>query len=210
VDTQNVTKGEVIMYRFSVEEKVWLPEFKTTGIVKQINKDKFTITYFDKDKNRQTGEFEYKQIRRYHPPLQIKIKYLDPNMPKIQKTQGSDWIDLRSAEEVTLKAGEYALIPLGIAIQMPRGYEFNIVPRSSTFKNFGIILTNHYAVIDNSYCGNDDWISVPVVALRDTVIKKYDRICQGRVNRNQPKVRLMEVNSFDTDNRGGLGSTGVK
>lgn len=120
----------------------------------------------------------------------------------------SDWIDLRAAENVTLKAGEFKLIPLGVAIQLPKGYEAHIVPRSSTFKNFGIIQTNHQAVIDNSYCGdNDQWL-YPAYALRDTEIHTNDRICQFRIVENQPKILFKEVTYLEGRDRGGVGSTG--
>lgn len=107
----------------------------------------------------------------------IKIKYFDNEIEKIKKIDNGDWIDLRAAKEVTLKAGEYALIPLGVGMKLPAGYEANVVPRSSTFKNFGIIQTNSYGVIDESYCGDNDQWHFPAFALRDTAIHKNDRIC---------------------------------
>lgn len=89
----------------------------------------------------------------------IKIKYFNDKLEKLTYIDGkSDWIDLRAAEDVDLKQGEFKLIPLGVAMQLPKGYEAHIVPRSSTFKNFGIIQTNHQGVVDCSYCGdNDQW-----------------------------------------------------
>ena len=100
-------------------------------------------------------------------------------MPKIENIEGkSDWYDLRSAEDVELKAGEFKLISLGVSMKLPEGYEANIVPRSSTFKNYGILQTNHYAVIDSSFCSDKDIWRYPVYATRDTIIHKYDRICQ--------------------------------
>ena len=109
-----------------------------------------------------------------------------------------------------MAAGEFTMIPLGVALQLPEGYEAHIVPRSSTFKNFGIIQTNHTGVVDNSYCGPDDWWYMPVYALRDTVIHKNDRICQFRIVKNQPALVFDEVVALEGKNRGGLGSTGVK
>jgi len=112
--------------------------------------------------------------------LEIKIKYFADIEPIKFIENKSDWYDLRSAEEVEMKAGEFKLIKLGIGIALPKGYEAIIAPRSSTFKNYGIIQANSIGVVDESYCGdNDQWL-YPAIALRDTVIKKNDRICQFR------------------------------
>jgi dUTP pyrophosphatase len=141
----------------------------------------------------------------------IKVKYLSDKIEKLCYVDGkSDWIDLRCAEDVEMKAGEFKLLPLGVAIALPKGYEAHIVPRSSTYKNFGIIQTNHCGIIDCSYCGPDDWWYMPVYALRDTVIHKNDRICQFRIMENQPKLVFDEVEKLDGSNRGGIGSTGTK
>ena len=111
--------------------------------------------------------------------MRIRIKYFTDKIEKLDYIAGkSDWIDLRAAEEVELKKGEFALIPLGVAMELPRGYEAHVVPRSSTFKNFGIIQTNHMGVIDETYCGDNDQWFFPAYALRDTVIHTGDRICQ--------------------------------
>ena len=122
----------------------------------------------------------------------------------------SDWIDLRAAEEVELKAGEFKLIHLGVAMQLPEGYEAHIVPRSSTFKKWGIIQTNHCGIVDNTYCGPNDWWRMPVFALRDTKIEVNDRICQFRIQKNQPTLVFNEVEEMEANNRGGFGSTGTK
>ena len=142
----------------------------------------------------------------------IKIKYADPTMPKLEYIDGekSEWIDLRSAETVTMEPGEFRILNLGVAMELPEGYEAHIVPRSSTFKKFGIIQTNHMAVIDRSYCGDDDWWRYPALAMRPTTIYKGDRICQFRIVKKQPQVEFEEVESLGNDNRGGFGSTGVK
>lgn len=140
----------------------------------------------------------------------IRIKYHDKEIDKITKIEQGDWIDLRSAETVELKAGEFKLISLGISMELPSGYEAHIVPRSSTFKNFGIIQTNHQAVIDESYCGDNDIWYYPTYALRDTIIHKNDRICQFRIVKKQPTIEFIEVESLDNENRGGIGSTGTK
>lgn len=140
----------------------------------------------------------------------IKIKYFDNEIDKVQKTSIGDWIDLRSASTVELKAGEFTLIPLGIGMKLPEGYEAHVVPRSSTFKNFGIIETNSMGIIDNSYSGNDDQWFFPAYALRDTVINKNDRICQFRIMKSQPQINFEFVEHLDEVSRGGHGSTGVK
>lgn len=142
---------------------------------------------------------------------QIKIQYLDDTIERLRYIDGkSDWIDLRAAEEVKLCEGEFKLIPLGVAMQLPAGYEAHVVPRSSTYKNFGIIQTNHTGIIDHSYCGPNDWWYMPAYALRDTVIYKNDRICQFRIVENQPQLVFDEVKQLDGTDRGGIGSTGVK
>lgn len=139
----------------------------------------------------------------------IKIKYLSDKIEKLRYIDGkSDWIDLRAAERVDLKAGEFKLIPLGIAMELPKGYEAHIVPRSSTFKNFGIIQTNHCGIVDESYCGNNDQWFMPAYALRNTVIEVNDRICQFRIFEHQPALVFDEVESLDNADRGGHGSTG--
>lgn len=138
----------------------------------------------------------------------IKIKYFDNEIDKIEKINKGDWVDLRSAETVQLKKGEFHLIPLGVGMKLPNGYEANIVPRSSTYKNFKILQTNSFAVIDNSYSGDNDQWMLPVVALDDTIIHKNDRICQFRINKVQPEIEFVEVEHLDDTDRGGIGSTG--
>ncbi|MCR5655268.1 MAG: dUTP diphosphatase [Lachnospiraceae bacterium] len=141
----------------------------------------------------------------------IQIRYLNDQIERLKYIDGkSDWIDLRSAERVELKQGEFKLIHLGVAMQLPKGYEAHIVPRSSTFKNYGVIQTNHCGIIDETYCGNDDWWRMPVLAMRDTVIEKNDRICQFRIEKHQPEIVFEEVDELAGANRGGFGSTGVK
>ena len=139
----------------------------------------------------------------------IKIKYHDPDVLRIDKIKKGDWIDLRSAEDITLKAGEFHLISLGVSIQVPEGYESILAPRSSTFKNFGIIQTNSIGVIDESYCGDDDIWMFPAYAIRDTKINKNDRICQFRIIKHQPEVEIETVETLGNENRQGFGSTGI-
>ncbi len=139
----------------------------------------------------------------------IRIKYFTDKIEKLTYIDGkSDWIDLRCAEDIDLKQGEWKLIPLGVAMQLPKGYEAHIVPRSSTFKNFGIIQTNHQGVVDCSYCGDNDQWFMPVLAMRDTHISVNDRICQFRIMENQPKIEFEETDHLESQDRGGFGSTG--
>lgn len=143
--------------------------------------------------------------------LQIRIKYFTDKIEKLQYIGGkSDWIDLRAAQDVSLKAGEFRLIPLGVAMELPDGYEAHIVPRSSTFKNFGIIQTNHMGVVDESYCGDNDQWFFPAYALRDTEIHVNDRICQFRIMEHQPQIVFDETGVLGHEDRGGHGSTGRK
>ena len=137
----------------------------------------------------------------------IKIKYHADIEPLVQK-EGSDWIDLRAAENVTLSRGQFKLIPLGVSMKLPQGYEAHIVPRSSTFKTWAIIQTNHMGVIDESYCGDNDQWMMPVYATAPTVIAKNDRICQFRIVKKQPTIKFEEVESLGDNDRGGFGSTG--
>ena len=139
----------------------------------------------------------------------IRIKYFTDQIEKLRYIDGkSDWIDLRSSEDVTLKAGEYRLIRLGVGMKLPDGYEAHVVPRSSTFKNFGILVSNSFGIIDNSFSGEEDEWRLPVYAARDTVMHKNDRICQFRIVEKQPDFELETVEHLRDVSRGGFGSTG--
>jgi len=151
------------------------------------------------------------QEKTQEPTHQIFIKYHNQSLPKLSLMNGnSDWYDLRASETVEIKANEFKLISLGVSMQLPKGYEAHVIPRSSTFKNFGIIQTNHMGLIDESYCGNNDVWFFPAYALRDTIIYEGDRICQFRITEKMPKITIEEVDSLENDNRGGNGSSGVK
>ena len=140
----------------------------------------------------------------------IKIKYFDQEIEKIQKICVGDWIDLRAAERVELKAGEYKLLRLGVGMILPDGYEAFVLPRSSTPSKFGIIMANNMGVIDNSYSGDADEWKFPAVAIRDTVIEKGDRIAQFRIVKNQPGINFEIVDHLNDVSRGGIGSTGKR
>ena len=137
----------------------------------------------------------------------IKIKYLR-DIKKIERFNVGDWIDLRAAEEVTMKKGEYRMIPLGVAMELPHGYEALVAPRSSTFKKYGLQLANSLGIIDESYKGDNDEWNFLAYATRDTVIHKNERICQFRIIQHQPLIHLQEVESLGNPDRGGIGSTG--
>ena len=140
--------------------------------------------------------------------VQVKIKYFTPECT-IEKTEVGDWIDLRSAIDITYVAGEFHLIPLGVAMELPKGYEAHVIPRSSTFKNFGILQTNSFGLIDESYKGDDDQWFFPMYSLRDGEIHKGDRICQFRISRKMEPLELTVVDNLGNNNRGGHGSSGV-
>lgn len=139
----------------------------------------------------------------------IKIKYFSDKIEKLRYIAGnSDWIDLRVAEDVTMKKGEFRLIRLGVAMELPRGFEAHIVPRSSTYKNFGLIQTNHMGIVDESYCGDNDEWKWPALAMRDTELHVNDRVCQFRIVEHQPQIEFQEVNSLSSPDRGGFGTSG--
>ena len=137
----------------------------------------------------------------------IKVRY-HANIYPLEKTEAGDWIDLRVAEDVEMKAGEYKLIPLGVSMQLPPGYEALVIPRSSTFNNWGILQTNSCGLIDNSYCGDDDIWYFPALATRDVLIEKNSRICQFRIQKKMKNVNFETVNTLNNMNRGGLGHSG--
>lgn len=140
----------------------------------------------------------------------IKIKYFDKEIDKIEKINKGDLIDLRAAETVEMKKGDFKLIKLGVGMKLPEGYKANVYPRSSTYKNFGIILANSVGQIDNSYSGDNDEWRFPAIAMRDTIIHKNDRICQFEIQKIQPEIEFIEVEHLDEESRGGIGSTGTK
>lgn len=137
----------------------------------------------------------------------IRIKYLR-NIQKIERFNVGDWIDLRAAEDVMIDSGQFKLIPLGVAMELPQGYEALVAPRSSTFKKLGIILANSIGIIDESYKGDGDEWHFPAYAVKDTFIHKNERICQFRIIKHQPMIHLMEVDHLGNEDRGGIGSTG--
>jgi len=198
------------MQKFKINSRVWLLPCRAKGVIKEIESNIYKVTYFNNENERKTEWFEEKDLARFRNPLQIKIKYFDDELEKIEKIKIGNWIDLRASETIELKQFEFKLIPLGVAMELPKGYEANIVSRSSTFKNFGIIQTNAIGIVDNSYSGDNDQWFFPALAMKDTIINKNDRICQFRLNRVMPKIQFVEVEKLNNKDRGGHGSTGVK
>ena len=188
-----------------------MKEDANNGIIFEIEEiDARDNTYIIKNNE---VDFSYWTPEEWLVPNQkeIKIKYMHEDLEKLDFIGGkSDWIDLRCAskEDIVLKAGEFKLIPLGVAMELPEGYEAHVVPRSSTYKHYGIIQTNSVGIIDNSYCGDNDWWFYPAFALRDTVIKFNDRICQFRIMEKMKPVAFTQVETLGNADRGGHGSTG--
>ena len=140
--------------------------------------------------------------------LEVLVKYHDKDLGKIEKIPVGDWIDLRSAERVDMDPNEFRIISLGVSMKLPVGYEAHVLPRSSTFKKWGILMVNSMGVIDESYCGEGDIWKFPALAMRSTTIFKGDRICQFRIVKKMPELKFTEVEHMDAANRGGFGSTG--
>ncbi len=145
--------------------------------------------------------------------LEIHVLYHDdydgPPLEKIEKISVGDWIDLRAAKDVTLNSFDSCIIPLGVSMKLPDGYEAHIAPRSSTFRKWSILQSNGFGVVDSSFSGNGDIWGMPVVALGKTTIHKNDRICQFRIMKKMPPVEFVEVDHLDGPDRGGFGSTGA-
>ena len=211
---------------YEVGEKVWVKEWRTIGeIVKldidpEVQKYKVKVKVVDKDDVEIIGTFNLWDINKdkrqkfkqaQQKKVTIPVKYFDQTIEKIKDIAIGDWIDLRAGKDVTLGKFEFALIPLNIAMELPEGYEAHIVPRSSTFKNWGIIQTNSMGVIDNSYAGDDDqWLFPALSITGDTHIKKGDRICQFKIVKKMDKENFQfeTVEKLSSANRGGFGSTG--
>ncbi len=140
--------------------------------------------------------------------MNIQIKYHSDIIP-LEKTDKGDWIDLRLSETVEMKAGEFKILPLGVSMKLPEGYEAVVIPRSSTFKTWGILQTNHFGLIDNSYCGDNDIWRFPALATRDVVIEKNSRICQFRIQKKMENIEFTTVEHLSDECRGGFGSSGV-
>jgi len=140
--------------------------------------------------------------------MDILVKYFKADTKRIARIEKGDWIDLSSDDTIHLSPGDFKLVPLGIAVKLPIGYEAHLAPRSSTFKNWGVIQTNGVGIVDESYCGDGDQWFMPVYATRETTINRGDRICQFRIVQKMPIVNIIEAEKMEDKNRGGHGSTG--
>lgn len=142
--------------------------------------------------------------------MSIEIKLKNHGVDPIEAISVGDWIDLRAAERVEMNQGEYKIISLGVSMELPQGYEAHVLPRSSTYKRYGIIMANSMGIIDNSYCGDGDIWGFPAIAMRDTVIEKNERIAQFRIMQKMDatQINIIEVDSLGNNDRGGFGSTG--
>lgn len=164
--------------------------------------------------------------------MEVKIKYFSEDYPRLKKITQGDWIDLRvdrikkiitrgygeintdyycsisKFKSFYLEKGQVIKFRLGVAMELPEGFEAEIRPRSSTFTNYGLIQTNSVGTIDNSYCGDDDEWMIEFIAMRNGIINRFDRVCQFRIVENQPDFTFKEVDKLRNDNRGGYGSTG--
>lgn len=141
--------------------------------------------------------------------MEILIKYHEPRLEKLKAISVGDWIDLRAAERVELKAGGFYMVSLGVSMKLPEGYEAHIAPRSSSFRKWGFLQVNSVGVVDNSYSGTNDLWMLPIYATRDAVIEVNDRICQFRIMERMPEITFREVDALDPQDRGGFGSTGT-
>lgn len=201
---------------YKVNEIVWSKIDKTKATVVSLDTKTYDAVIRVGDKEKTVKFWDITKLRKFNrrfaKPLGIKVKYLttvDDVFKPLEKTDKGDWIDLRAAETVELKAGEHKLIPLGVAMKLPYGYEAWIAPRSSTFKHWGILQTNSVGIVDNSYSSNSDEWKMSVYATRDTVINRGDRICQFRIVRSMPRTNIVTVDDLGNNARGGFGSTGT-
>ena len=138
----------------------------------------------------------------------VDIKYL-PGAHELEQVEWGSWIDLYTYEETSLKQGDQKYINLGVAMKLPEGYEAIVAPRSSTFKNWGITQTNSIGVIDSTYCGDNDIWMFPAHATKTITIPAGTRICQFRIQKEQPKITFNKVETLGEKDRGGLGSSGL-
>lgn len=185
---------------------------------KEIFADSYTITSKESEED---GTYSYYLDGNLHAYIfseesvepigeVIKVMYHTNRIDRLGAIDKGDWIDMRCAEDIEMKKGDFKLIPLGVSMKLPDGYEAHLVPRSSTYMKFGLIQANHMGIIDSSYCGDTDEWKFPAIAVRDTVIHANDRICQFRIQKVQPQIIFEEIDHLSADSRGGFGSTGVQ
>jgi dUTP pyrophosphatase len=221
------------MRKIMLESAVFIKPFKKKGIVKEIEGEKYKVTFWLEEELK-INWFELKDLALWKNPINVKVKYFDKvkrdknneiiindngeiiideeytPLTRIEKIKVGDWIDLRSAIDIEYKQFDFFKLYLGIAMELPKGFEAHVAPRGSTFKNFGIIQTNSVGVVDESYCGDTDEWFIPALALKDGQVCAGDRVCQFRIMRKMPKIILVETDELGNADRGGHGSTGIK
>lgn len=206
---------------YKTGETIFLHEKKTTGkVVRVIPKDLSIEVLYKKIKEdgkleTLTETFLLENVDKYRPAkFNVNVKYMDGQDKKLELEKNGDWVDVYTNEETTISQFEQALIPLGFALEIPKGYEAFLAPRSSTFKNHGVIVANSFGIIDNTYCGDEDEWKLSVVALRETTIPKGAKIAQFRLIKSMTdhdgakSIKFNEVDTLDNESRGGFGITG--
>ena len=150
--------------------------------------------------------------------MKIRIKYFE-GATKLKKITKGNWIDVYARKDVFVPLAERAMIPLGFALELPKGWEGHLAPRSSTFKTWGLIQTNSVGVVDDTYIGDNDEWNMPVYCLKGhdskdgvagTLVKCGDKIGQFRIMEVMPELEFEEVESFGNMDRGGFGTTGAR
>lgn len=146
--------------------------------------------------------------------MKLRVKYLQ-DATRMNKITKGNWIDVYAYQDTFVPEGERAMINLGFALELPKGWEGHLAPRSSTFKTWGVIQTNSVGVVDDTYIGDNDIWHMPVYCLQakdenGTWIKKGDKIGQFRIMEVMPEIEFEEVESFGNQDRGGFGTTGMK
>lgn len=139
--------------------------------------------------------------------MKVKINTHGNPLPEVH----GEWVDLCTAEDVELGFLDFKIISLGVSMELPKGYYAHVIPRSSTFKNWGILLANSMGVIENTYCGDGDVWGFPAICLRKEGVKipKGTRVCQFRLEAQAPAVEFEQVEALGNAGRGGFGSTGT-
>lgn len=207
-----ISDEKLLLFRFDINE-YYVGFCGLTSVVNDkvyIEEIQNTCTYIKIEKIICFNLLNVEGVEIMNEKPALLVRYHRENCPELQDIEffpNGDFVDLRAAENIKLEAGKQYYINLGVSIKLPEGYWGQFVPRSSAFKNWGILQTNSFAVIDESYCGDDDIWKMPVYATRDTEINVNDRICQFRIVKKQP-FEIIEVDKLDGDNRGGLGSSG--
>lgn len=173
---------------------------------------------------------QYLGLEKESTNMEMKVKYFEGQDKKLQFIDKGDWIDVFANEDVFIPVNSMGLVPLGFALELPEGYEAILAPRSSTYRNWGVIQTNSIGVIDESYRGNEDEWLIPLycltaieqlsidagfkypLILTGAYVRKGDKIAQFRIQEKMPRkqISIVEVDELEGDDRGGFGSTGTK